>query len=162
MTIVTLSLPESNLESTNLVVTFESVDETLVCYHSNKSYRAVLSSDAVCVWLFCKMKFKIFSLVLSLALLGVKGLIKWEYLRCRTFNTPHYCSNWKSRGYNSRCRGRACLRHVFMVWVNDSCMTDGGFKSRLYMLMSDLTRELNCKAHLNVPYNGLYKPAHYH
>ena len=35
---LTLSLPESNLESINVVVSFESVDETLVCDHSNDSY----------------------------------------------------------------------------------------------------------------------------
>ena len=31
-----------------VVVTFKSVDETLVCEHSNESYRAVLSSGAIC------------------------------------------------------------------------------------------------------------------
>ena len=35
---LTPSLPESNLESINVVVTFESVDETLVRDHSNESY----------------------------------------------------------------------------------------------------------------------------
>ena len=30
-----------------MVLTFESVDEILKCHHSNKSYRAVLSCDAV-------------------------------------------------------------------------------------------------------------------
>ena len=33
-----------------VVLTFKSVDETLVCDHSNESYRAVLSSGAVCFW----------------------------------------------------------------------------------------------------------------
>ena len=33
-----ISLPESNLEPINEVVLFESVDETLVCDHSNGSY----------------------------------------------------------------------------------------------------------------------------
>ena len=42
MTTLTLSLPESNLESIYVVLTFKSVDETLVCDHSNESY--VLSS----------------------------------------------------------------------------------------------------------------------
>ena len=32
------SLPESNLEPINVVVPFYSVDETLVCDHSNESY----------------------------------------------------------------------------------------------------------------------------
>ena len=31
-----------------VVLTFESVDETLKCDHSNESYRAVLSSGAIC------------------------------------------------------------------------------------------------------------------
>ena len=35
---LTLSLPESNLESINVVLTFKSVDETLVCHHLNESY----------------------------------------------------------------------------------------------------------------------------
>ena len=35
---LTLSLPESNLESINLAVPCKSVDETRVCDHSNESY----------------------------------------------------------------------------------------------------------------------------
>ena len=35
---LTLLLPESNLESINVAVPFDSVDESLVCDHSNKSY----------------------------------------------------------------------------------------------------------------------------
>ena len=35
---LTLSLPESKRETKNVIVTFESVDRTLVCDHSNKSY----------------------------------------------------------------------------------------------------------------------------
>ena len=31
-----------------VVLTFESVGEILKCYHSNESYRAVLSCGAVC------------------------------------------------------------------------------------------------------------------
>ena len=48
LVVLTLSLSESNLESINVVVSFESVDETLVCDPSNKSYRAVLSSGTIC------------------------------------------------------------------------------------------------------------------
>ena len=36
--VLTFSLPESNLESINVILTFKSVDETLVCDHSNESY----------------------------------------------------------------------------------------------------------------------------
>ena len=35
---LTLSLQESNVESINVVELFESMDETLVCDHSNESY----------------------------------------------------------------------------------------------------------------------------
>ena len=56
-----------------MVVPFESVDVTFMCDHSNESYRAVLSCGAVCFRQICKMKFKIFSFVLNLALLGMKG-----------------------------------------------------------------------------------------
>ena len=34
---LTLSLPESNLQSIKVVVPFESVDKTLVCDYSNES-----------------------------------------------------------------------------------------------------------------------------
>ena len=36
------------LEAGLVIPTFKSVDETLVCDHSNKSYRAVLSCGTVC------------------------------------------------------------------------------------------------------------------
>ena len=68
---LTLSLPELNLESVNVVLTFESANETLVCDHSIESYREVLSSGVVCFGQLCKMKFKIFPSELNLALLGV-------------------------------------------------------------------------------------------
>ena len=68
-----------------VVLTFESVDETLVCDHLNKSYWAVVSSGAVCFWQFCEMKFNIFPL--NLALLGVKGLtlICFGFQICRLY-----------------------------------------------------------------------------
>ena len=68
---LTLSLPESNLESINLAVTFKSF-EILVCDHSNGGYRAVLpyACGAVCFWQLCKMKFKIFFLSFKLSTLG--------------------------------------------------------------------------------------------
>ena len=58
------------LEPINVVIPFESVDETQVCDHSNESYRAVFSSGVVCFWQFCKMKFQIFSLSFELSTLG--------------------------------------------------------------------------------------------
>ena len=44
----------------NVVQTFKSVDETLACDHSNESYRAALSSGALCFLQFCKIKFQDF------------------------------------------------------------------------------------------------------
>lgn len=43
------------------VLTSTSVDETLVCNHSNENYRAILSSGAVCLPVFCKLNFGKFS-----------------------------------------------------------------------------------------------------
>ena len=72
---ITISLPESNLESINVVVTFESVVEILVCDHSNESYWTVLLSDIVCFLTILQNETRFFrSSVLNLALLGVKGL----------------------------------------------------------------------------------------
>lgn len=39
------------------VITSKSVDETLVCGHSNESYRAVLSNGTVCSSIVCKLNF---------------------------------------------------------------------------------------------------------
>ena len=47
---LTLSLPESNLESINVALTFESVDETLVCDHSNET--ELLSSTVAVLFVF--------------------------------------------------------------------------------------------------------------
>ena len=52
-----------------VILTFESVDETLVCDHSNESYRAVLSCGAVSFWQFWKVKFQIFPLSFELSTL---------------------------------------------------------------------------------------------
>ena len=40
----------------SLVLTFESVDEILLCYHSNKTSSAVLSQCTICFSTFYKMK----------------------------------------------------------------------------------------------------------
>ena len=59
---LTFSLPAS----INVVVTFESVDETIDRHHSNESYWVVLSCDTVCFWQFCKINSSFFlSFVLS-------------------------------------------------------------------------------------------------
>ena len=78
--LLTLSLPESNLESITVVVTFKGVDETLVCDHSTESYWAVLSNGTVCFWQFWKVKFDIFFSVFNLALLWLKGLISFTLM----------------------------------------------------------------------------------
>ena len=66
--------PSPRVNKLNVVVPFESVDEYLVCDYSNESYWAVIACGTVCFYQCCKMKFKIFSSILNLALLGVKGL----------------------------------------------------------------------------------------
>ena len=70
----TLPLPESSIKSIDVLLKFKSVDETLVCDHSNESYRAVLSCyyyyyaieafsyGTLCFSLSCKIKFGIFSI----------------------------------------------------------------------------------------------------
>ena len=40
-----------------VILSFESVDEILLCYHSNESYLAVLSHGAALFSIFCEMKF---------------------------------------------------------------------------------------------------------
>ena len=72
---LTLLLPESNLESINVDVPFNFVDETLVCDHSNKSCRAVLSCGTVCFGQFFQNEIQDFFLSFDLStLVGVKGL----------------------------------------------------------------------------------------
>ena len=66
---LTLSLPETSIKSNIILL---SVDETLVCDHSNESLSAVLQCGTVCFPISCKIKFGIF---LALTLLGVKGLL---------------------------------------------------------------------------------------
>ena len=61
-----------------VVLTFKSVNEILVCDHSNDSYWAVLLIGAVCFWQFCKMKFEIFYALLNLTLLGAEGSTRYE------------------------------------------------------------------------------------
>ena len=108
-------------------MTFTSVDEILVCDHSNESYWTVVSSGAVCFWQFCKMKFKIFSSVLNLAVLGVKGLI---------FDFLHFPLAWRywtawSRDLCSTedwwlCWALVCeicdrIHHYYCCWCNYCC-----------------------------------------
>ena len=56
---LTLSLPESVIETFKVVLTFESVDEILWCDHSNETSSAVLSNGTVYTCVFYKMKFGI-------------------------------------------------------------------------------------------------------
>ena len=56
------------------------MNETLVCDHSNESYRAVLSCGTVCFLNFGKRNSIFFPSIMNLALLGVKGLIKFSIL----------------------------------------------------------------------------------
>ena len=69
------------LTKTSYVVPFESVDETLVCDHSNESYWAVLSCGTICFDNFAKWNSRFFPQFWTLiALLGMKGLK--PYLEC--------------------------------------------------------------------------------
>ena len=44
---LTLSLPESVMETCNVVLTFKSVDEILWCDHSNDTFSALLSHGTI-------------------------------------------------------------------------------------------------------------------
>ena len=57
---LTLSFPESVMETYSAVLTFESVDETLWCDHSNKTSSAVVLHGTICFRIFYKMKFGVF------------------------------------------------------------------------------------------------------
>ena len=71
---LTVSLPESIMETCSVVLTFESVDWIIWCDHSNENSSAVLLHGTVCFSIFYKMTFGIFLEFWYLALLGVKGL----------------------------------------------------------------------------------------
>ena len=73
------------------VLTFESVNEILWCYHSNETSLAVLLNGTICFSIFYKLEFRIFLEFWCLVLLGVKGLnkciedqnmIKYEFSGC--------------------------------------------------------------------------------
>ena len=59
MSSLTLSLPESIMETCSVVLTFESVDEILWCDHSNETSSAVLLQGTIFL-MFSKLKFGIF------------------------------------------------------------------------------------------------------
>ena len=48
------------METCNVVLTFESVDENLWCDHSNETSLVVLLHGTICFSVFYKMKFGIF------------------------------------------------------------------------------------------------------
>ena len=53
---LTLSLPESVMETCSVVLTFESVDEILWCDHSNETSSEVLLHGTICFSISYKMK----------------------------------------------------------------------------------------------------------
>ena len=57
---VTLSVPESIMETCSVVLTFESVNEILWCDHSNETSLAVLFHGTICFSIFSKIKIGIF------------------------------------------------------------------------------------------------------
>ena len=52
---LTLSLPESIMETCSVVLTFESVDEILWCDHSNETSLAILLHGTICFSIFSKI-----------------------------------------------------------------------------------------------------------
>ena len=62
------------METCNVVVSFESVDEILWCDHSNEISFTVLSHGTICWAGFEKLKIVSFLEFLFWSLLGVKGL----------------------------------------------------------------------------------------
>ena len=52
ITVLTISLSESIMETCSAVLTFESVDEILWCDHSNETSLAVLLHGTICSDLF--------------------------------------------------------------------------------------------------------------
>ena len=57
MASLSLSLLELIMKTSNVFLTFESVDEILWCDHSNETSSAVLLHGTICFSLFYKMKF---------------------------------------------------------------------------------------------------------
>ena len=68
---IILSLTESIMETSNQVLTFESVDQIQWCDPSNESSSAVLLHGTICFAIFYKTKFRVFVEFLFLSLLGV-------------------------------------------------------------------------------------------
>ena len=71
---LTLSLPESIMETCSVVLTFMSVDKIPRCDNSNETSSAVLLHGTICFSLFYKMESGNFREFWCLALLGIKGL----------------------------------------------------------------------------------------
>ena len=57
--LLTLSFPESIMETCSVVPTFKSVDEILWCDHLNETSLVVLLHGTICFSIFYKMKFRI-------------------------------------------------------------------------------------------------------
>ena len=95
---------------------FKSVDETLVCDHSNERYWAVLWSDAVCFWQFCKMTFKIFPLSFELSINNPRHVL----VVCQT----HLVLRSRQRtlvSCFSSGNGKGLLINIFMIY-EDTCV----------------------------------------
>ena len=58
--LLTISLPESIIDTCSVVLAFESVDEILWCDHSNQTSSAVLLHGSISFSTFYKMKFGVF------------------------------------------------------------------------------------------------------
>ena len=78
------------METCNVVLTFESVDEILWCDHSNETSLAVHLHGTICFSIFCKTKFGFFYLDFwrSWKLKGLKNTSLYD--RFTKYNTLPY------------------------------------------------------------------------
>jgi len=117
--ILTLSLPESIMESSNVVLTFESLNEVLWCDYSNESSSAVLSLGTVCFSIICKRKFGIFLDFRFWTLLGVKG-VRTGQTRSKSDDKSENFDARELTGKSARESIRARKRWRRRVRVNES------------------------------------------
>ena len=82
------------------VVTFESVDEALVCDHSNESYRVVLSSGAVCFWQWIlQNEIQDFFFCFDLSISGLFAwMSRWAKVLRSQRERQGFFGSWRKRG----------------------------------------------------------------
>ena len=104
------------IESRNVVLTFERVDEILKCDHSNESYWAILSCGTVYYaeqgdsnfWVFgwnpkvWPFKWNLFG-----------NTFTWNYLLLKFFQNENYNLFWNLTLFTSRGETAQCLTTIF-------------------------------------------------